>query len=272
LALAKRFRAPDDGGDEEKEIFAMRNMRKTVGWLVTLVVCLGLAVPDLAAQGKGGNKGKKGGESEGGGTISVCVTFRDQDSPGIDLIRSDGTPEYCDGSEGVLAIVGVKNGGFRLDTNNKGREVSLDFSDCVDGEVCTSSPPSGSEDVDLRLGEEFDCDMGGCLPMGNKLDIFEMDGEETAFGALVIKFAPTGRANKLLFKVVFGQVQFSVCEGGDPVTVTRGGDPGEPTNSWKISATDTDEACLFKVVDNNAEGTLEGRFHLPFSIDVVEQP
>ena len=244
-------------------------MRKTVGWLVSLVVCLGLAVPDLAAQGKGGNRGKKGGESDGGGTISVCVTFRDVG----DRIRSDGISEYCDGSGGVLAIVGKKRGGFRLDTSNKGRKVSLDFTDCVSDGGCTSSP-TGMEDVDLRIGEEyeFDATAGKRLPTGQKLDIVEMDGGETAFGALVITFAPTGRPAKLQFRVVFGQAQFFACPGGDPVTVIRGGTTGNPTNSWTLSAAAGDVACLFKVVDNFKEVTLEGRFNLPFSIDVEEQP
>ncbi len=250
-------------------------MRKTIGWLVSLVVCLGLAVPDLAAQGKGGNKGNKGGESDGGGTFSVCVTFRDADVPVLDRIRSDGISEYCDGSGGVLAIVGKKRGGFRLDTNNKGREVSLDFTDCVSAE-CTSPFPTGKEkeDVDLRLGEEyeFDATADKRLPTGHKLDIVEMDGGAMAFGALVITFAPTGRPAKLQFKVVFGQAQFLACPDGDPVTVTRGGDADNPTNSWTLSAAAGDVACLFKVVDNFKEVTLEGRFNLPFSIDVDEQP
>lgn len=244
-------------------------MRKTIGWLVSLVVCLGLAVPDLAAQGKGGNRGNKGGKSDGGGTISVCVTFSDVVA---DRITSDVMREYCDNQEGVLAIVGKKRGGFRLDTNNKGREVSLDFTDCVSA-VCTSSP-TGTEDVDLRIGEEyeFDAAAGKRLPTGQKLDIVEMDGGETAFGALVITFAPTGRPAKLQFKVVFGQAQFLACPDGDPVTVTRGEDAGNPTNSWTLSAAAGDVACLFKVVDNFKEVTLEGRFNLPFSIDVEEQP
>jgi hypothetical protein len=249
-------------------------MRQTIGWLVSLVVCLGLAVPDLAAQGKGGAKGNKGGESDGGGTISVCVEFRDVDT---DRIRADNfSKKYCDGSGGVLAIVGKKRGGFRLDTNNKGRKVSLNFSDCVPGETCTSPFPTGTEteDVDLRIGEEyeFDAAAGKRLPTGQKLDIVEMDGGETAFGALVITFAPTGRPAKLQFKVVFGQAQFLACPDGDPVTVTRGEDAGNPTNSWTLSAAAGDVACLFKVVDNFKEVTREGRFNLPFSIDVEEQP
>ncbi len=245
-------------------------MRKTVGWLVSLVVCLGLAVPDLAAQGKGGNRGNKGGESDGGGTISVCVTFSDVVA---DRIRSDGISEYCDGSGGVLALVGKKNGGFRLDTNNKGRKVSLDFSNCVPAGTCTSSP-TGTEDVDLRIGEKFVFDElvpGLRVGAGQKLDIVEMDGGETALGALDIVFAPTGKPAKLRFLIVFGRFAGSGIVCGDPVTVTRGGAPGNPTNSWTLSATASDEACLFKVVDNFKEVTLEGRFNLPFSIDVVEQ-
>ncbi len=241
-------------------------MRKSIGWLVSLVVCMGLAVPDLAAQGKSGAKGNKGGESDGGGTFSVCVTFENADG---DLIRSDFMRGYCDNQEGVLAIVGKKRGGFRLDTNNKGREVSLNFTDCVSG--CTSSP-TGTEDVDLRIGEEyeFDATADERLPTGQKLDIVEMDGGATAFGALVITFAPTGRPAKLQFKVVFGQAQFLACDG-DPVTVTRGEDAGTPTNSWTMLATDDDEACLFEILDNFKEVNLVGRFHMPFSIDVVEQ-
>ena len=251
-------------------------MRKTVGWLVSLVVCLGLAVPDLAAQGKGGDKGKKGGASDGGGTISVCVTFRNAVA---DRITRDAIGEYCDGSGGVLAIVGKKNGGFRLDTNNKGRKVSLDFSNCVPNETCTSPFPTGDQDfqdVDLRIGEKFvfdedELDQELRVGAGQKLDIVEMDGDETAFGALDITFAPTGRPAKLQFKVVFGQGQYLACPDGDPVTVTRGGSPGNPTNSWTLSAAAGDVACLFKVVDNFKEVNLVGRFHMPFSIDVVEQ-
>ncbi len=246
-------------------------MRKTVGWLVSLVLCLGLAVPDLAAQGKGGAKGNKGGASDSGGTISVCVTFRDDVA---DQITSDGISVYCDGSGGVLAIVGKKRGGFRLDTNNKGRKVSLNFTDCVSGETCNSPFPTGMEDVDLRIGEEYQVNVltGEREATGQKLDIVEMDGGETAFGALDITFAPTGRPAKLQFKVVFGQIQFIACTGGDPVTVTRGGTAGNPTNSWTMLATDDDEACLFEILDNFKEVNLVGRFHMPFSIVVDEQP
>ena len=248
-------------------------MRKTIGWLVSLVLCLGLAVPDLAAQGKGGDRGKKGGASDGGGAFSVCVTFENADG---DLISSDFMRGYGDNQEGVLAIVGKKRGGFRLDTNNKGREVSLDFSDCVSGETCTSPFSTGdkdSQDVDLRIGDEyvFDETTGRREPTGQKLDIVEMDGGETAFGALVITFAPTGRPAKLKFKVVFGYIQFTACTGGDPVTVTRGGTAGNPTNSWTLFAAASDVTCLFKVEGQSIELTQEGRFNLPFSIDVEEQ-
>ena len=247
-------------------------MRKTIGWLVSLVLCLGLAVPDLAAQGKGGNRGNKGGASDGGGTISVCVTFRDD---GADRITSDGIKEYCDGSGGVLAIVGKKNGGFRLDTSNKERKVFLNFSNCVPNETCTSPFPTGTEDVDLRIGEKFvfdEVDQELREGAGQKLDIVEMDGGETAFGALDIVFAPTGKPAKLQFLIVFGRFRGSGIVCGDPVTVTRGGTADNPTNSWTLSADAGDVACLFKVVDNFKEVTREGRFNLPFSIDVEEQP
>ncbi len=172
-------------------------MRKTVGWLVSLVVCLGLAVPDLAAQGKGGTKGNKGGASDGGGTFSVCVTFRDD---GADRIRSDGIRDYCDGSGRVLAIVGKKRGGFRLDTNKSrkagaGRTVSFDFAhQCVQGADCFP-PGFGDEEVDVRLGEEYDDETTEKRePTGQKLDIVEMDGGATAFGALVFNIPDAEKA------------------------------------------------------------------------------
>ena len=150
----------------------------------------------------------------------------------------------------------------------------MNFSNCVLGETCTSPFQTGMEDVDLRIGEEYD--FGETTekrePTGHKLDIVEMDGGTPAFGALVITFAPTGRPAKLQFKVVFGQAQFLACPDGDPVTVTRGGDEGNPTNSWTMLATDDDEACLFEILDNFKEVNLVGRFHMPFSIDLDEQP
>ena len=249
-------------------------MRSRILWIGALVGCLLAAtvgVLGLAAQGQGKGGGNKGGQSDSGGTISVCVTFRDDVA---DRITSDGISEYCDGSGGVLAIVGKKRGGFRLDTNNKGREVSLDFTDCEADGACTSPFQTGTEDVDLRLGEEYEFDetTEKREPTGQKLDIVEMDGGETAFGALVITFAPTGKPAKLKFKVVFGQIQFTACTGGDPVTVKREGTAGSPTNSWIISAAATDVACLFEVEGQSIELTQEGRFHMPFSIDVDEQP
>ena len=252
-------------------------MRSRILWIVALVGCLlasTVGVLGLAAQGQGQGGGNKGGKSDSGGSIPVCVTFRDDVA---DRITSDGISEYCGGSDGVLAGVGKNRGGFRLDTNNKGRLVSLDFSDCVSGETCVSPFATGdkdSQDVDLRLGEkyEFDITTGKREPTGQKLDIVEMNGGETAFGALNITFAPTGKPAKLQYKVVFGQIQFIACTGGDPVTVTRGGTAGSPTNSWTMFAAAGDEACLFEIVDNFKEVNLVGRFHMPFSIDLDEQP
>lgn len=129
--------------------------------------------------------------------------------------------------------------------------------------------------MDLRIGEKFvfdELDPGLRVGAGQKLDIVEMDGGEAAFGALEILFAPTGKPAKLQFLIVFGRFRGGGIICGDPVTVTRGGTAGNPTNSWTLSAAAGDVACLFKVVDNFKEVTLEGRFNLPFSIDVEEQP
>ncbi len=240
-------------------------MRSRILWIVALVGCLVFAVAGFAQ--KGGKKGKK----QGGG-ISVNVTFRDDN---LDRIKSDGMV-YRDGESKVIAGVGLKRGGFRLDTNRSlkagaGRTVSFFFTQCVQDADC-SLPGFGDEEVDVRLGEEFDFDMGGFrVPTGQKLNIVALDGGESAFGALVFNIPDSGRAEWWL---IFGDNPFTQpC--GDPVTVTRGGTADNPTNSWTLSADAGDEACLFEPVgDPGGEGligVLKGRFHMPFSINVVEQ-
>ena len=245
-------------------------MHKTARWVVAPVigVALALAAPRLFAQGKGGHGGNKGGSS----SLSLCVTFRD----GVgDRITSDGVQVYCDNVLGVQATLGLDQGGFRLDTNNQGRTVGLDFTECLAGESC--SPPFGkdTQDIDLRNGEEFTFDSAiGWIPTGHQLNMADMDGGETRYGTLTVNFT-TGPHSKDGYQVLFGESPYSTCSGGsqpgDPATFIRGGSSGAPLNTWTIFASDSDVSCLWQILNNFKQLNMVGHFHMPFSIQLNQE-
>lgn len=248
----------------------MCNARNAVRWLVAMGIGMFLAVGalDLAAQGKGGTKGGKGGQ----GNLSVCVTFRDAAG---DRVTSDGNRVYCDNSQGVQATVGLDLGGFRLATNNQGRLVSLDFSECLPGESCSPPFTKDLQDIDMRIGEEFvfDSTTGQREPTGQKLNILAMDGGETRFVELSINFSLGKGKSKQGYQVLFGRNTFAgVCPDGQGATIVRGGAPGASANAWTITAAANDVACMTQILDNFRQLNPVGRFHLPFSIDLAEQP
>lgn len=259
-------------------------MRKTTKWtkafsvllVFSLIMIYAWSVQGQEGKGQGKGQGKGGKKPDKGGFISVCVTFRDVLNP-ADRIMSDGWGPYFDGTDGVSAIVGVKRGGFRLDTSGGERMVYLDFTDFVYVEPPLPLPPSnGPYDIDLRIGEECE-DEYGVSWLETKLDIVAMEGGTTRYGALSINFAPApagkGRPSKLLYRMVFGSLAsgWPVCTHGRfPVKVVRLGTSQEPLNSWTISATAAQQACLWKLDKRNAEYL--GYFRMPFSIDVVEIP
>lgn len=248
----------------------MRKLKFSVILVVGLTLCLALAT--FAFAQKGSNKGKKGGKpDQGGGYLSVSVTFRDFPNP-LDRITSDNGLPYLDGADGVLAIVGVSEGGFRLDTNGKGRTVNLDFSIYIPDSGTGELVPNGPYDIDLRIDEEFDETIGPDGQwLGTKLDIVEMAGGETCYGALSINFTPPGgRKTKLSYRMVFGShaAGWPTClEDRYPVAVTRWGTEEAPVNGWTISATTAEHACLWRL--GNKSRAQIGFFEMPFSIDVV---
>lgn len=150
------------------------------------------------------------------------------------------------------------------------RTVFLDFTGQVSGDGLR--PGNGAYDIDLRIGEEF---INGEWT-GKKLDIVEMDGGTTSYGALSINFAPAGegRPSKLLYRMVFGSLAsgWPVCNDRYPMKVYRGGSKKAPLNSWTISATAEDRACLWKLHKQLSKAEQIGYFSMPFSIDVEEIP
>ena len=87
-------------------------MRKTLTYVVSLLVCLGLVGAVWA--GKGGKKGGK----KGGSTIPVTVEFRDHECntpfTNIDQICSDTGGPYIAGEQNVQAVILGKHGPGRL--------------------------------------------------------------------------------------------------------------------------------------------------------------
>ena len=81
-------------------------MRKTLTYVVSLLVCLGLVGSVWAV--------KPVGKKPKGSTIPVTIQFRDQDCDanfaGIDRICSDGLGLYDDGKDNVQAAIGGKDG------------------------------------------------------------------------------------------------------------------------------------------------------------------
>ena len=105
-------------------------MRKTLIYVVSLLVCLGLVGSVWA--------GKPGGKKTKENKIPVTVTFRDPSIAPDDLIRSDDKLTYTDGVGGVEASIRsdtVGEGQLQLGTGTAGRKMTLNFN--FDEAKCT---------------------------------------------------------------------------------------------------------------------------------------
>ena len=208
-------------------------MRKTLIYVVSLLVCLGLAGAVWA--GKGGKK------TTPVGLIPVTVTFRDSGSTPVDLIRSDRMGTYTDGVDGVQATISSdpNPGRLWLRTGKEGRRLILNFdfpetqddsgnvvligADCTDTDRFPSIQVIGVTPLEdcftvatLSLFQEYGYDGMCCLvPLDRRLNLLAMPVGSTAYVSFTIAF-PAKVKNKT------NRLGFGIFTAPDsPGTVTR---------------------------------------------------
>ena len=223
------------------------------GCLILALVWGILASPGsaLADHKPGHNPGGGGGGGGSGGDIPVCVTF--DDAVG-DLVTSDGGGIYCDGVDGITAILTSRSGKLKLGTSESPRNVILNFPECdrLIGGGCST---------DAALATMTD------VLTGDKLDLRAMGEGETRFADVQIAFpSDVSRATRVNL-IVFGGSNLGPNACGTPLPVYR-----VDAATWTIEATEADVGCLYEVVTRNGGREMTDTFPLPFKITIVAQP
>lgn len=228
-------------------------MRKGTRRTAGVAACLALVSVGFATPAGGQGKGKGGGPS-GESDTPVHVQFRDAAG---DLVRSDGSAGgfYWDGTDGVSAFIGMKNGGFKMNTSKGPRTVTLDFPDC--GRLIAD--PGCRSDVLLDTDDEVQDTGVGLISTGEKIDLRRLAVGEAALAEFSINF-PSDLSKSTPNKISFGDLG---C--GDPLPVTR-----TATDTWTIEASGK-LACLFEVVAKNGRREITDSFNLPFKITITLQ-
>ena len=243
-------------------------MRKTLTYVVTLLVCLGLVGAVWA--------GKPGGKKTKEGVIPVTVTFRDLVTPD-DLIKSDGMGFYSDGMSGVAATISggpSHPGRLRFDTG-KERTLTLnfglpDFPDCAGGNFPSMDNECRTVANLILLNEWEEVAMGDAsflMELDNRLNLLAMTEGEKTFVGFQIGF-PSQLKRKINY-LRFGWF------GGVAGTVKRGTGK-DLDHTWTLEAVELDDilsiAELWEANTNSAKGATSsktGSGSLPFLITVV---
>ena len=263
-------------------------MSKKISFLVSLALCLMLALPGYAK--KPDNKGGGGGKNTLKATFRDCTNgvspLTDEDLAFLAIFDADGDGilDFDADGDGVLDcptpndriksdLLGAYVGGVDGQTQiNKGkflllldldaspvRENSLDFTDCVDSE-CTAptAMPSGG-----LLGETLSTRETSLVALHTTKQDDLLRMEEGTFLPVAFAIAfhdDSDQAWSVRFNMTNEQ-----CEESTFGLVTRT-DP----DTWVFEAAPSDKACLLKI--NVREGIREfhGLYHMPFQL-VVER-
>ncbi len=192
------------------------------------------------------------------GTTSAVVSFRDSNADSADRVRSDGGGPYIDNVQKVSAY--IQSGAHAADIelwlgNTKGvRTLSLDFSDCVSADGCSSPFQQG-----------FVYRNTAWRTLQGNLPAMEV-GETNVPVRLRIEFdAPdpaTGESKHWFLR--FDPLDFDTeCQGSN-LAISR-----ISSSAWVIEAGSLQTACLLSQEGVNQPRLVRGRFAMPFQATVT---